>query len=69
LAEAVIEVTASKSQIIFEALPTDDPQVRQPDITLARDLLGWEPEVELREGLRQTIEQAGVEALVGAGQR
>jgi len=69
LAEAVIEVTASESQIIFEALPTDDPQVRQPDITLARDLLGWEPEVELREGLRQTIEQAGVEALVGAGQR
>ena len=69
LAEAVIEVTASKSQIIFEALPTDDPQVRQPDITLARELLGWEPEVELREGLRQTIEQAGVEALVGAGQR
>ncbi len=69
LAEAVIEVTASKSEIIFEALPTDDPQVRQPDITLARDLLGWEPEVELREGLRQTIEQAGVEALVGAGQR
>ncbi|MDQ3768928.1 MAG: SDR family NAD-dependent epimerase/dehydratase, partial [Actinomycetota bacterium] len=56
-------------ELIFEALPTDDPQVRQPDITLARDLLGWEPEVELREGLRRTIEQAGVEALVGAGQR
>jgi len=69
LAEVVIEVTASKSEIVFEALPTDDPQIRQPDITLARDLLGWEPEVELREGLRQTIEQAGVEALVGAGQR
>jgi dTDP-glucose 4,6-dehydratase len=69
LAEAVIEVTASKSELIFEALPTDDPQVRQPDITLARDLLGWEPEVELRDGLRRTIEQAGVEALVGAGQR
>ncbi|MCP9491686.1 MAG: SDR family oxidoreductase [Solirubrobacteraceae bacterium MAG38_C4-C5] len=69
LAETVIEVTASKSELIFEALPTDDPQVRQPDITLARDLLGWEPEVELHDGLRQTIEQAGVEALVGAGQR
>jgi dTDP-glucose 4,6-dehydratase len=66
LAEAVIEVTESKSEIIFEALPTDDPQQRQPDITLARELLGWEPEIELREGLRRTIEEAGVEALVGA---
>jgi dTDP-glucose 4,6-dehydratase len=67
LAEAVIEVTESKSEIIYEALPTDDPQQRQPDITLARELLGWEPEIELREGLRRTIEEAGVETLVGAG--
>ena len=52
LAEAVIEVTGSSSEIVYEALPTDDPQVRQPDITLAREILGWEPEVELREGLR-----------------
>ena len=44
----------------------DDPQVRQPDITRAKQLLGWEPEVELRDGLRRTIEQAGVERLVGA---
>ena len=66
LLEAVIEVTGSRSEIIFEALPTDDPQVRQPDISLARELLGWEPEVELREGLRRTIEQAGAEALIGA---
>jgi dTDP-glucose 4,6-dehydratase len=66
LAEAVIEVTESKSEIVYEALPTDDPQQRQPDITLARELLGWEPEIELREGLRRTIEQAGIEALVGA---
>jgi dTDP-glucose 4,6-dehydratase len=51
---------------VYEALPTDDPQVRQPDITLARDALGWEPEVELREGLRRTIDEAGVEMLVGA---
>ena len=43
LANAVIEVTGSRSEIVFEALPTDDPQVRQPDITKARDLLGWEP--------------------------
>jgi dTDP-glucose 4,6-dehydratase len=66
LAEAVIEVTGSGSEIVFEALPTDDPQVRQPDITLAREILGWEPKVDLREGLRRTIEQAGKEALVGA---
>ena len=65
LAEAVIEVTGSRSEIVYEALPTDDPQVRQPDITLARELLGWEPTVELREGLRRTIEESGVEALVG----
>ena len=67
LAEAVIEVTGSKSEIVFEALPTDDPQVRQPDISLAREVLGWEPEISLREGLQRTIDQAGVETLVGAG--
>jgi dTDP-glucose 4,6-dehydratase len=66
LAEAVIEVAESRSEIVFEALPVDDPQVRQPDITRAKQLLGWEPEVELRDGLRRTIEQAGVEQLVGA---
>ena len=67
LAEVVIEVTESRSEIVFEALPTDDPQVRQPEIGRAKDLLDWEPEVGLREGLRRTIEQAGVERLVGAG--
>jgi dTDP-glucose 4,6-dehydratase len=67
LAEAVIEVTESRSEIVYEALPTDDPQVRQPDIARAKQLLDWEPEVELREGLRMTIEQSGVERLVGAG--
>ena len=66
LAKTVIEVTGSKSEIVFEALPTDDPQVRRPDITLAREILGWEPAVSLREGLQRTIDQAGVEALVGA---
>ena len=66
LAEAVIEVTGARSEIVYEALPTDDPQVRQPDIALAREVLSWEPEVELREGLRRTIDEAGVEALVGA---
>jgi dTDP-glucose 4,6-dehydratase len=66
LAKTVIEVAESRSEIVFEALPVDDPQQRQPDITRAKQLLGWEPEVDLREGLRRTIEQAGVERLVGA---
>ncbi|MGH2919070.1 MAG: UDP-glucuronic acid decarboxylase family protein [Solirubrobacteraceae bacterium] len=66
LASTVIDVTGSSSEIVFEALPTDDPQVRQPDITLARELLGWEPEIELREGLERTIEQSGTESLVGS---
>ncbi|MGH2900233.1 MAG: SDR family NAD-dependent epimerase/dehydratase, partial [Solirubrobacteraceae bacterium] len=69
LAETVKELTGSGSEIVYEALPTDDPQVRQPDITLARELLGWQPEVELREGLRRTIEQAGTDTLIGAGRR
>jgi nucleoside-diphosphate-sugar epimerase len=64
LAEAVVEVTGSRSEIVFEALPTDDPQVRQPDISLAREILGWEPTIDLREGLRRTIELSGTEALV-----
>jgi dTDP-glucose 4,6-dehydratase len=55
LAEAVIRVTGSKSEIVFEALPVDDPQVRQPDITRARQVLGWEPEVDLDEGLRRLL--------------
>ncbi len=66
LAETVIKAADSRSEIVFEALPVDDPQVRQPDISRARDLLSWEPEVGLEEGLRMTIEQAGVERLVGA---
>jgi dTDP-glucose 4,6-dehydratase len=66
LARAVIDVTESRSEIVFEALPVDDPQVRRPDISLAREILGWEPQVELREGLRRTIERSGVEALVGS---
>ncbi len=66
LAKAVIEVTGARSEIVFEALPTDDPQVRQPDISLAREVLDWQPEVSLREGLRRTIDESGPEALVGA---
>ncbi|MBE2317378.1 SDR family oxidoreductase [Solirubrobacter sp. CPCC 204708] len=66
LAKTVIEVTGSRSEIVFEALPTDDPQVRQPDITLARELLGWEPTVTLRDGLQRTLDAAGTGALTGA---
>jgi dTDP-glucose 4,6-dehydratase len=65
LAKTVIEVTGSRSEIVYEALPTDDPQVRQPDITLARELLGWEPTVDLREGLQRTLDQTGTAALTG----
>jgi dTDP-glucose 4,6-dehydratase len=52
---------------VHEALPTDDPKVRQPDISLARELLGWEPQIDLREGLRRTLEESGIETLTGAG--
>ena len=65
LAETVIEVTGSRSEIVHEALPTDDPQVRQPDITLARRILGWEPQVELRDGLALTVEESGADTLIG----
>jgi dTDP-glucose 4,6-dehydratase len=53
LAEKVIEIWESGSEIVFEALPVDDPKVRQPDITRAQQVLGWEPEVGLDEGLRR----------------
>jgi dTDP-glucose 4,6-dehydratase len=66
LAEAVIEVTGSTSEIVFEALPTDDPQIRQPDITLAKEILGWEPLTQLRDGLKKTLDESGVDVLVGA---
>ncbi len=56
LAENVIDLTNSKSKLVFEPLPADDPKQRQPDITLAKEKLGWEPTVPLREGLTKTIE-------------
>jgi len=55
LAETVLRVTGSSSEIVYEALPEDDPQQRQPDITRARQVLGWQPEIELEEGLRRTL--------------
>jgi dTDP-glucose 4,6-dehydratase len=61
LAEVVVRVTGSGSRIVFEALPVDDPAVRQPDIALAQELLDWSPTVELEEGLRRTL------AAMGAG--
>jgi dTDP-glucose 4,6-dehydratase len=55
-ARKILELTGSKSEIVYRPLPQDDPQVRQPDITKARKLLGWEPKVALEEGLVKTIE-------------
>jgi dTDP-glucose 4,6-dehydratase len=56
IARLIIEMTGSKSKIVYQPLPTDDPKVRQPDITRARTLLGWEPKVPLEQGLGRTIE-------------
>jgi len=56
LAEEVIALTGSKSKIIYQPLPSDDPKQRRPDITLAKEKLGWEPKVPLKEGLVRTIE-------------
>jgi dTDP-glucose 4,6-dehydratase len=55
-AETVLKLTGSRSEVTYEPLPTDDPQVRQPDISQAREKLGWEPRVGLEEGLARTIE-------------
>jgi dTDP-glucose 4,6-dehydratase len=64
LAEVVLRITGSKSEVVYEALPVDDPQVRQPDITRARQLLGWEPKVQLEEGLRRMLPSFGREPIV-----
>ena len=55
IAEKVIELTESKSKIIYEPLPTDDPKQRQPDISLAKAKLDWEPTIKLRDGQKDTI--------------
>jgi dTDP-glucose 4,6-dehydratase len=61
LAEIVLRVTGSTSEIVYEALPVDDPQQRQPDITRAKQILGWEPEIPLEEGLRRMLGSLGRE--------
>ncbi len=63
LAETVIRVTESKSEIVHEALPVDDPQIRQPDITRAKEILGWSPEIELEEGLSRMLPSLGREQI------
>jgi dTDP-glucose 4,6-dehydratase len=63
LARRVLEATGATSEIVFEALPVDDPKVRQPDITRARQLLGWEPQVSLEEGLRRLLQASQRESL------
>jgi dTDP-glucose 4,6-dehydratase len=54
-AQEIIELTGSSSQIIYQTLPQDDPKIRQPDITRAKEILGWEPQVPRSEGLKQTL--------------
>jgi UDP-glucuronate decarboxylase len=56
LATTIIELTGSRSEIVFQPLPTDDPSQRQPDVALAREVLDWEPKVGLKEGLTRTVE-------------
>jgi dTDP-glucose 4,6-dehydratase len=63
LAETVIRVTGARSEIVFEALPVDDPHIRRPDITRARQLLGWEPEIDLEEGLTRLLAAIGRQPL------
>jgi len=55
LAEKIIEITGSSSKLEYKPLPSDDPTQRQPDITLAKESLGWEPKIQLEEGLNKTI--------------
>src|SRR3954465_11863683 len=63
LAQTVVKVTGSSSEIVFEALPTDDPQIRRPDITRARQVLGWQPEIDLEEGLTRWLASFGRETV------
>ena len=55
-AQVILETTGGSSELVFQPLPVDDPKIRQPDITRAREVLGWEPKIDLDQGLRQTVE-------------
>jgi nucleoside-diphosphate-sugar epimerase len=66
LAELVLELTGSESPVVFQPLPIDDPRVRRPDISLARRVLGWEPEIDLRDGLSRMIAHHRAELARGA---
>jgi len=63
LADVIQRMTGTTSELVYEGLPEDDPKVRQPDITRAREVLDWEPKVGLEEGLRRTLESLGVTAV------
>jgi UDP-glucuronate decarboxylase len=65
LAETILALTHSKSELIFKPLPADDPKQRQPDITLAKETLNWQPKIKLAEGLKQTV--AYFESLLAKG--
>jgi dTDP-glucose 4,6-dehydratase len=56
LANEIIQLTGSKSRVVFKVLPEDDPKVRQPDTKLATEILGWKPKVNRSEGLKRTVE-------------
>jgi len=64
LAETVLRITGSSSDVVHEALPIDDPQVRQPDITRAKQLLNWEPEIQLEDGLKRMLPTFGREPVI-----
>jgi dTDP-glucose 4,6-dehydratase len=64
LAETVLRITGSSSDVVHEALPIDDPQVRQPDITRAKQLLSWEPEIQLEDGLKRMLPTFGREPVI-----
>ena len=64
LAETIKELTGATSKIVYQALPIDDPKQRRPDITRARELLGWAPEVPLREGLQRVLQESSATALL-----
>jgi dTDP-glucose 4,6-dehydratase len=65
LAESIIEILGSTSEIVHESLPTNDPKQRQPDITVAREVLGWEPTISLKDGLRELLEKTPRSTLLG----